>query len=205
MTARSHALLTSSLLSLGLLGGCSDGSSDRAEDVARDRPDEVTAHDGEVCPGRLPDAGDEHGFGTSEPAGSAPVLETSESAWVCVYDATEVADAGADGASYAWTRRGEAVAVPDSSLADLARHLDELEPAPDHRMCTADLGPRWMLVTAVDGDLTGVVVDGFGCRDVRLTDEPFDVVPGDASAPGVVPGTLTGPDDLLPALQAIAG
>ena len=201
MTARSRTLLASSLLALGLLGGCSDDATERAVD----RPDELTAHDGEVCPETLPEAGDEHGFGTSDPADSAPALETPAAAWVCVYDATDLADAGDDGASYAWARRGGAAAVPDSSLADLVRDLDELEPAPDHRMCTADLGPRWMLVTAVDGDLTGIVVDGFGCREVRLTDEPFDVVPGDASTPGVVPGTLTGPDDLLPALQAIAG
>lgn len=209
MNARSRSslapLLATALLALGLLSGCSDGAADRAVDPPADRPDELAAHDGEVCPTELPEAGDEHGFGTREPAGSAPTLATPDQAWVCVYDGTDVAGEGADGASYAWVRREEAAAVPDADLPDLAADLDALEPAPDDRMCTADLGPRWMLVTAVDGDLTGVVVDGFGCREVRLTDEPFTTVPGEASASGTVPGVLTGPDGLLPALEAVVG
>lgn len=197
-------LLVPGLLVLGLLAGCSEDSGG-SDNRAVDRPDELTAHDGEVCPDSLPGAGDEHGFGPSEPATSSPSLGTPESAWVCVYDAADVAGAGVDGASYDWVRRGVATPVPDSGLADLAADLEDLEPAPGDQMCTADLGPRWMLVTAVSGDLTGVVVDGFGCRAVRLTDEPFSTVPGEASAPGTVPGVLTGPDGLLPALQAVAG
>lgn len=213
MSARSRSSLALPLdaasLALGLLGGCSDDAADRALDRPADAPDDLAAHDGEVCPGTLPEAGDEHGFGTREPADATPSLAAPESAWVCVYDATDVAgggtDGGTDGASYSWVRRGEATPVPDSSLAALAADLGDLEPAADHRMCTADLGPRWMLVTAVAGDLTGVVVDGFGCREVRLTDEPFTTVPGEASGSGTVPGVLTGPDGLLPALQAVAG
>ncbi|WP_341926769.1 hypothetical protein [Nocardioides psychrotolerans] len=209
MSARSRSslapLLATGLLALGLLSGCSGDAADRAVDPSAERPDELAAHDGEVCPAELPEADDEHGFGTREPAESAPALETPESAWVCVYDGTDVADEGADGASYAWVRRGDAAAVPEADLADLAADLTALEPAADHRMCTADLGPRWMLVTAVAGDLTGVVVDGFGCREVRLTDEPFTTVPGEASASGTVPGVLTGPDGLLPSLEAVAG
>ncbi|WP_309647797.1 hypothetical protein [Nocardioides sp.] len=209
MSARSRSslapLLATGLLALGMLSGCSDDAADRAVDPSADRPEELAAHDGEVCPAELPEADDEHGFGTREPADSAPSLETPESAWVCVYNAVDVAGEGAEGASYAWVRRGEATAVPDTALGDLAADLDALEPAADHRMCTADLGPRWMLVTVVGGDLTGVVVDGFGCGEVRLTDEPFTTVPGEASASGTVPGVLTGPDGLLPALQAMAG
>ncbi len=31
-------------------------------------------------------------------------------------------------------------------------------------MCTMDIGPRWMLVTAEDADLRSVLADAFGCR-----------------------------------------
>ena len=68
------------------------------------------------------------------------------------------------------------------------------------RVCTEELGPRWMLVLSRSGDLTGVVVDGYGCRDVRLTDEPFTTVAGE----GAVEGVLTGPADLLPLLEEVS-
>jgi len=206
MPIRSRSLAAAILLAAGVLTGCSN-ASDRATDPSVEASeDEISAHDGEVCPEVLPEAGDEYGFGTSEPATSSPTLATPESAWVCVYDATDVGPgADGDGATYGWTRSGEAAQVPSSQLAGISRSLDELAPAPRHQMCTADLGPRWMLVSVVGTDLTGVVVDGFGCGDVRLTDEPFEVVPGEASSSGTVPGVLAGPDDLLAALQAITG
>jgi hypothetical protein len=34
-----------------------------------------------------------------------------------------------------------------------------------------------MLVIARAGDLTGVVIDDYGCSDIRLTDEPFETAP----------------------------
>jgi hypothetical protein len=70
---------------------------------------------------------------------------------------------------------------------------------PQHidRVCTADLGSRLMLVYSHGNDLTGVVVDDFGCGDVRLTDEPFRTVPGEATQAGTVRGVLTDRGDLL--------
>lgn len=61
-----------------------------------------------------------------------------------------------------------------------------------------------MLVYATGRDLTGVVVDDFGCGDVRLTDDPFKTPPGDATQDTTVAGVLTGTDELLPALKSVA-
>ena len=41
-----------------------------------------------------------------------------------------------------------------------------------------------------------VAVDQFGCDDVRLTDDPFDVEPGTSTESGIVPGVLRGPAGL---------
>ena len=67
-------------------------------------------------------------------------------------------------------------------------------------MCTSDLGLRYVLVRATDGDLTGVALDDFSCHSARLTDEPFETGPGDGSMPGL----LTPPEQLLGQLKRIA-
>ena len=59
--------------------------------------------------------------------------------------------------------------------------------------CTEELGPRWLLVTSTGGDLTGVVVDGYGCGDVRLTNDPYVTAPGDPQTGATVPGVLDAP------------
>ena len=40
---------------------------------------------------------------------------------------------------------------------------------------------------------------------MRLTDEPFETVPGTASTGGMVQGYLAAPDTLLTQIKAIAG
>jgi hypothetical protein len=47
-------------------------------------------------------------------------------------------------------------------------------------------------------------VDQFGCRDVRLTDEPVETVPGEATQPGIIAGVLSGPDGFADELQSLA-
>ena len=56
--------------------------------------------------------------------------------------------------------------------------------------CTGDLGPRLLVVTARDNDLTGYVVDAYGCGDIRMTDDPFTSPPGVATQPRTVSGVL---------------
>jgi hypothetical protein len=66
--------------------------------------------------------------------------------------------------------------------------------------CNDDLGPRWMVAYSRDGDLTGVVVDDYGCRDIRLTDNPHTTPPGADDQDGTVGGVLDGEAAILEAL-----
>lgn len=148
--------------------------------------DELSRHDGEPCPARLPD-GD-----AGAPAPGPPDLPAVERAWVCRYEVGS------------WTLAGEPRAVSSSGLATLEGLLGRLEPAPADQMCTMDLGPRYLLVLARGGDLTGVLVDAYGCRNVRLTDDPHTTPAGTTDGGGLVQGVLTGPG-LLDELVKVAG
>ena len=206
---RARASTLVAYLALALLAGCGSAGTSSAAPSAQEgsSSEEVTTDPGRPCPDELPQpADDSHGFGTSDPAGSSPALAAPERAWVCQYVA-ERAGPGpdGDGSTFAWVRDGGVRRVPDSRLPGLARQLGELEPADRLRGCTDDLGSRWMLVYAAGSELTGVVIDAFGCRDIRLTDDPFRTVPGEATRHGTVPGVLTGPEQLVDRLVALHG
>ena len=48
-----------------------------------------------------------------------------------------------------------------------------------------------MLVLATDdGNLTDISIDRYGCREVRLTGDPWSGAPGETPAPGVPRGVL---------------
>lgn len=162
---------------------------------------ELASHDGEPCPQRLPPADEEtHGWGTDDAATESPTLPVADEAWVCTYAPRE-ADRRADGdVVLRWERTEEPAALDREELRRAEAALDGLAPAQREEVaCTADLGPRWMLVLSDDGDLTGVVVDDYGCRDVRLTPEPHTVVPGTGGG-GTVAGVLDGGPAVLRAL-----
>lgn len=186
------------LLALVALAGCGADPGGSATEPPPG-PDELAEHDGGPCPSELPEE-EEKGDGFEKPAASAPSLPAADEGWVCVYG-----DAGApaDGSRgyYVWKRSGRPVALRPDELATAEGLLGELEPAPAEQMCTADLGPRYVLVLSTGGDLTGVVLDDFGCHSARLTDDPHETGPGDGSMPGL----LTPPAELLAQLQRIAG
>jgi hypothetical protein len=117
-------------------------------------------------------------------------------AWICEYVVEHPQRRGTTRTPH-WSRHGTVAEVPVARLAALAEDMQKLKPADADRICTADFGPRWMLVYAHGSDLTGLVVDGFGCRDIRLSDDPFETVPGDSRQHGVVRGVLSGPARLL--------
>lgn len=195
--------------------GCATGpgSGAASADSARDRgeavapaPDELRRHGG-VCPPRLPAASE----GAQEVATAAPSLPVPAEAWMCVY--APVDGAPSEPGPPGWRLRGRAAAVPADAVGRLPALLDRLAPADVHRMCTDDLGPRLALTytgaAERSGDLTTVVVDLFGCRDVQLTSDPFTTAPGDlgpqdgAGDTGVVGGVLTGPPELTELLQSV--
>jgi hypothetical protein len=193
-------------LGVGLLSGCG-GDDDKSPQGVDPGITELDAHDGVACPDKLPRAeGPDTGLGGDTPAGGTPELQNVEEAWICEYAAQDLAPGPeGDGDPFEWVLRGQAKQVDTSLIQDLKVSLSELAPPASDLICTADLGPKWLLSYSTGGDLTGVTVDDFGCRSVRLTDEPFETVPGTASTGGMVQGYLAAPDTLLTQIKAIAG
>ncbi len=207
-TARRRApagLLAAVLSASLLLSGCG-GDDDRSQAVDP-VVTELAAHDGIPCPDELPQLdGPDTGLGGDNPAGAAPQLQDVEKAWICQYSPKDAAPGPeGDGNPWTWPLEGKPHPVEPSLIQDLKVSLSQLVPPAADLICTADIGQRWMLAYSTGGDLTGVVVDDFGCRSVRLTNEPFESVPGLASVGGIVPGYLTGPDTLLAQIKAAAG
>ncbi len=169
-------------------------------DVAVVQPDELSEAGGRPCPKRLPVAEDPsgHGFGIEEEAERAPTFRDAHKAWTCRYDPVDGETTPDGGTTLEWKRAGKPQPVAD--LDGLRSALDELVPADPERMCTMDLSSRWMVVLSHDGDLTGVVVDDYGCREVRLTDDPHATPPGADGQDGVVGGVLTGGETVLEGL-----
>ena len=166
--------------------------------------DEMALHHGGVCPGQLPTGEDPdgYGFGTHEAARRKPSLLAPESAWVCRYNPVpEGSGPHGAGSRFLWRLDGAPKPVAPERLTAFASSLSELEPQ-GNDACTADLGPRWMLVYSHARDLTGVVVDDYGCHTVRLTDDPFTRAPGDPGQVGTVSGQLSGPAHLLEDLKS---
>lgn len=116
---------------------------------------------------------------------------------MCVYG---IQDAG--------TRTGEwvlsegPVRVASAELSAYESELASIKPTGVARICRYNFGPRYLLVYAHGEDLTGVAVDDFGCLNVRLTDDPFVTVPGDATQDGTVSGVLQASADLLAHLKS---
>lgn len=177
-----------------LVGGDTDDPG-REEAVSGTDAGELSAHGG-PCPSKLPAPKDDegaHGFGTSAPAQRAPRFATPNRAWVCQYGAAPVGSADA-GTRWGWSLHHTPRLLDEGRLALVAGALQEIAvPKRANSVCTADLGPRWLLVTSTGGDLAGVVADGYGCGDVRLTDDPFVTAPGDPQEGGTVAGVLDAP------------
>ncbi|MGL5808824.1 MAG: hypothetical protein ACRCYQ_02630 [Nocardioides sp.] len=160
-------------------------------DPLPDPIDELSRHDGEPCPARLPRASREtYGFGSDEPASDRPTLRRPREAWICRYDAKDAAPSDANGAWFDWVRGDTPRRLDEEELAAFSAAVEQLKPPPANTACTSDLGPRYLVTYSHRRDLTGVVVDGYGCGYVRLTGEPFTEVPGESSGPGMVAGVL---------------
>lgn len=179
-----------------LLAGCSDDGPSRAQDPGP-VVDELAAHGGEVCPVVLPrDPDDRFAFGTDRRAEQLPSTPEITEAWMCFY--------GLADARGSWERAGDAVPLDETQVSAAEEAVAGLGPF-EQEACTDDLGPLHLLVTVRDGkDLTGYAADSFGCRAVRVTDDPFETVPGEATQDGTVGGTLEGGQAIVD-LVAIGG
>ena len=186
------------------LTGCDlPWSSPPSSDDPRVRPSELSVAGGRPCPEELPVSDDPsgHGFGTEEVADELPTLLEPQEAWACRYRPVDAGSLPDGGTTSGWRRAGRPEPVTTADLPRLQAALDGLAPAERGRVCTADLGPRWMVVYSHDGDLTGAVVDDYGCRDVRLTDSPHTTSPGADGQDGTVRGVLDGGAAILDALR----
>ncbi|CAN5408643.1 hypothetical protein BH09ACT12_BH09ACT12_21540 [soil metagenome] len=166
------------------------------------RSGELEAASGRPCPDELPIGEDPsgHGFGVEEAADQLPTLLEPQEAWVCRYDSVDIAPTANGGAVLGWSLQGRPEPVDAARLPDLQGALDDLAVLDSGGACTADLGPRWMVLYSHDGDLTAAVVDDYGCRNVRLTDDPRTTPPGADDQEGTVAGVLDGGQAILHAL-----
>ncbi len=187
-----HLLLIAAVVGALALTGCSGDDGDSEPDDPRAGLSEVDAYSSEECPTELvqPEGGT-----VDEPATEAPSLAAPESAFVCVYDPSSD--------QTRWQLSDEPVPVEAKELRAITRLLTRLEPAQADRSCSGKSGPRWVLVSTTGKELTGVVVDDFGCTDVRLSDNPFENAPGEATQDGTVSGVLGGNDELLNQLKLV--
>ncbi|MDO9439903.1 MAG: hypothetical protein Q7T73_03340 [Beijerinckiaceae bacterium] len=185
------------VVALAACGGPTE--EELAIDLPSDPVDELSLHNDEFCPKVMPRAPREtYGFGTGMPATDLPAFPAFDEAWLCTYQTRDIAPKGSNGAWYEWVQTGLPRNLTPNELTSFSAAIGELDllPTGDYA-CTADLGPRYLVSMAWERDLTGVVVDDYGCRSVRLTDDPFVTIPGDASQPGTVDGVLSSPEGLL--------
>lgn len=184
-----------------LLAGCAgaqpgDGAGTASADPS---PSPVTLE--VACPETLLEpAVEEDGSVAIDPAPAVPDLGRVGGAWVCAY----ALGAGEDADSL-WTLSDGPAEVPLDRLAEVAEVLDGLQVPPVEQACTADLGPRYLLMVGSGDEATGVAFDDFGCHQVRLTEDPWSVAPGLSEDPNLVPGVLAAGTDAIARLLDAAG
>ncbi len=152
------------------------------------------------CPRQLPEPAEDrgYGFGTDAPASDSPELPEVDRAWACRYDAVDQPERNENGAYFLWERATRPAPIATSRLSRLVEGVEALTPLEGDQACTADLGPRYLLVLATPEDrVLAASVDDYGCREVRLTADPWDGAPGETPAAGVPEGVLVGGEDLL--------
>lgn len=194
-------VLCLSALTLTACGVTSPGEGDVGAPTVQ--PEQLSKAGGEPCPDELPVGEDPsgHGFGVDHAAEQLPHLLDPQESWVCGYETYDRDSTSDGGLVYGWRRMGEPQPVAPADLPALRSALDGLSLVRPDQACTADLGPRWLVVYSHDGDLTGVLVDGYGCRDVRLTDDPHSTPPGTTQQGGMVSGLLDGGAAVLDAVE----
>lgn len=197
------AAAVGALLLTTALAACGDSGSDPGLGVdprAGTGSDLALLDDRGPCPEQLPEPAEDsgYGFGTEAAAEESPDLPEVDRAWVCRYDATDRPGRNPDGAYYTWDRGTRPRPLPAAEVPALVEAVEGLAPPEGDQACTADLGPRYLLVLATPEErVLAVSVDAYGCRDARLTADPWGGAPGEAPAAGVPEGVLAGGEAVL--------
>lgn len=164
---------------------------------------ELVAADNEPCPTAMPTSPRDDAATTA--AVSDARFMRPDQAWVCRYIATSSGGPSTDQSGPGtWTLDGSVVELNKTQLRTIAPQLKGLTPITPNR-CTLDLGPRWVLVLATEGDLTGIAIDDFGCNITSLTENPHTIEPGTLTQHGVVGGAFTLPPTFLEQLRQLGG
>ena len=191
------------LLLVTTLAACGDAESDPGLGVdpgVGTGSDLALLDERAPCPEQLPEPTDDrgYGFGADAAAEESPALPEVDRAWVCRYDATDRPERNPDGAYYTWDRGTRPRQLPAAELPALVEAVEGLVPPAADQACTADLGPRYLLVLATPEDrVLAVSVDAYGCRNSRLTADPWVGAPGETPADGVPVGVLAGGEAVL--------
>ncbi|NYI41738.1 hypothetical protein [Demequina lutea] len=182
------------------LAGCTGDNGDSEAPA----PTQTFATPARVCPEELPPLPE----GSTESwdlATDAPDLPKASAAWLCKYIQKDAGTAVNHPSDWVWSRDGEPKRLEGAGLDVVAGLLNDLTVFPDGMVCTADLGPRWLVAFQVGDEVWGATIDEYGCRWTRLTEDPFTVAAGHSDDPRLVQGSLRPPTGVLDDLKAAAG
>lgn len=204
--SRTYAATCLLLLAVSGLSACSGDDPTEPAPQESGAAGEPGASDGEVCPAVLPQGDDlgPGGIGTVEPATAAPELPVPEAGFVCLYDAVAASpEESGEEEIYQWARSGAPVEAKKKNLEALSVELAELAPPAPDKTCKTKADERWLFAYTSGEDSIGVVVDDFGCSQVRLSDQPSVTPPGEGQESGTVPGVLLGEYGLLNQIKTV--
>ncbi|WP_062203173.1 hypothetical protein [Demequina salsinemoris] len=173
-----------------VLTGCSGDAGSSGDQGSAAAGSELAAHDGVACPESLVDSSDRYGLGVDLEGDAMPELGGYDAVWLCEYVPIDRPQEDGNGTFSSWQVATTPVELAEQDLPVVADVLDRLTVAPSDMDCTADLGPRELIVLVDGGDLTGVAIDVFGCGTVRLTDDPYLTAPGESTDEALESGSL---------------
>lgn len=156
-TARRAALLTATVLALGLTACGSTEPTPVAADPATTPAVQAPPAPSLACPATLtylPVQG-----AAVQPGSVRTSVGVPDEALLCTYTP------GLDGA--AWSQSGEAVTLGPARRAKIFGHLS-WRPQPQDKPCTMDLGPVSLLTWHDGENVTSLAMENFGCRHTYL-------------------------------------
>ncbi|WP_084127038.1 hypothetical protein [Demequina sp. NBRC 110054] len=173
-----------------VLTGCSGDAEHSGAEGSAPAGSELAAYGGVACPDSLVDSSDRYGLGADLEGDAVPELGGYDAVWLCEYVPIDRPQEDGNGTFNSWHLATTPVELAEEDLPIVDDVLDRLAVASASMDCLADLGPRELVVLVDDGDLTGVVIDVFGCETVRFTEDPFVTAPGESADDALESGWL---------------